>query len=400
MLLFGKKLEDFKEADLLQFQADEVGEDRVLEYKLTLPGTTDNDRKEFLADVSSMANAGGGVIFYGVKAVDGMIQDISGLPADSIDQAKLDLESRIRTGIQPRIQGLKIDGIMLQSGATVLYVGIPRSFYAPHMVTFKDRNKFYSRNSAGKYLMDVTEIRNSVLGSAELTERIDSWVSNRISLIQRQDVMPMGSRWAALHIVPAVGFLDRSSIDFQKFSEEFKKLYPFGTMDPIRRFNLEGYILYAKGKLPMGDEERVAYAQAFRFGQLEQVHNGNWFMYDTDRVTPAFFEVEMVRQLKSYFAALQWSAIEPPFSVHLFLSGMNNLRLLTPTGFILRHNEENKFLRDQLQIPSIWIDTWEQTKDVPVLMRPIFDALWNSAGLEGSPNYDEQGNQKLATLAT
>ena len=41
-------------------------EGRTLDYKRTLPGSTDEEKREFLADVSSFANAAGGDIVYGI----------------------------------------------------------------------------------------------------------------------------------------------------------------------------------------------------------------------------------------------------------------------------------------------------------------------------------------------
>ena len=46
---------------------DNIEESRTLEYKEELSIGTDNEKKEFLADVSSFANALGGDIIYGIK---------------------------------------------------------------------------------------------------------------------------------------------------------------------------------------------------------------------------------------------------------------------------------------------------------------------------------------------
>ena len=46
---------------------DKIEESRTLEYKEELPIGTDNEKKEFLADVSSFANALGGDIIYGIN---------------------------------------------------------------------------------------------------------------------------------------------------------------------------------------------------------------------------------------------------------------------------------------------------------------------------------------------
>jgi predicted HTH transcriptional regulator len=42
-------------------------ESRVLEYKADLPGGRDEDKREFLADVTALANTAGGAIIYGVE---------------------------------------------------------------------------------------------------------------------------------------------------------------------------------------------------------------------------------------------------------------------------------------------------------------------------------------------
>jgi len=38
----------------------------MLDYKRDVPGESDQDKKEFLADISSFANATGGDLIYGV----------------------------------------------------------------------------------------------------------------------------------------------------------------------------------------------------------------------------------------------------------------------------------------------------------------------------------------------
>ena len=89
---------------------NKVQEGRTLEYKQELPGNSDGDKKEFLADVSSFANAAGGDILYGVTEErdaegkpTGYPEVAEGLPVSNIDAERLRLESIIRNGIDPRI---------------------------------------------------------------------------------------------------------------------------------------------------------------------------------------------------------------------------------------------------------------------------------------------------------
>jgi predicted HTH transcriptional regulator len=44
-----------------------VAESRVLDYKERLPGDSDADKREMLADVTAFANSAGGDLIYGVK---------------------------------------------------------------------------------------------------------------------------------------------------------------------------------------------------------------------------------------------------------------------------------------------------------------------------------------------
>jgi hypothetical protein len=46
------------------------------------------------------------------------------------------------------------------------------------MVTFQQYNKFYSRNSNGKYLLDISEIRNLFALSESAIQRIGTFVMN------------------------------------------------------------------------------------------------------------------------------------------------------------------------------------------------------------------------------
>ena len=60
-----KPLDGLTEADLAELITAGMPELKTLEYKQTLSGTSDADRKEFLADVSSFANSSGGHLIYG-----------------------------------------------------------------------------------------------------------------------------------------------------------------------------------------------------------------------------------------------------------------------------------------------------------------------------------------------
>jgi predicted HTH transcriptional regulator len=51
---------------------DGVAELRSIEYKQELPGNSDQDKRKFLSDVSSFANANGGDLVYGISEAIGI----------------------------------------------------------------------------------------------------------------------------------------------------------------------------------------------------------------------------------------------------------------------------------------------------------------------------------------
>ena len=61
-----KPFDQLVKDDIDGLVTNQVKEGRTTEYKQELPSGRDADKKEFLADVSSFANAAGGDLVYGV----------------------------------------------------------------------------------------------------------------------------------------------------------------------------------------------------------------------------------------------------------------------------------------------------------------------------------------------
>lgn len=65
--MIAKTLEEITLQDIEDLRSNEVSEGLTLDYKLTLPGTGADDRKEFLRDITAFANSAGGDLVYGVR---------------------------------------------------------------------------------------------------------------------------------------------------------------------------------------------------------------------------------------------------------------------------------------------------------------------------------------------
>lgn len=243
MSLSNKPLESITEADLQALLIDEVPEGKTLEYKQELPGGSDPDKKEFLYDVSSLANASGGDLIFGIKEDGGVPVEICGLDIPDVDAVILRLENSIRDGIAPRIPGLKVQHIPLKNKRAVIVFRIPKSFSLPHMVTFKNASRFYSRNSAGKYQLDVGELRTAFTLSQSITNRIRSFRQERLSNIVAQEtpVSMIDGAKLVLHIIPIGAFDPASSFDVASLYNNSPK--PLSVVTGwSQRFNFDGWL--------------------------------------------------------------------------------------------------------------------------------------------------------------
>ncbi len=202
-----KPIEEINEVDLTSLIDAGTPELKTLDYKQSLPGNSDDDRKEFVADISSFANAAGGHLIYGMRADEGVPVELLGVDAEG-DGAILRLESLIRDGIDPRITGIHSTAIKLANSRTAILIRVPKSFSSPHMVRFKNTSRFYSRASNGKYQLDVHEIRAAFLGSETTAERIRNFRLDRVSRIRaRETGIPLrAGPCTALHIIPLTAF--------------------------------------------------------------------------------------------------------------------------------------------------------------------------------------------------
>jgi hypothetical protein len=249
----------------------EVSEGPTLEYKSALPGSADSDKLEFLADVSSFANSNGGDIVYGMAEESGVPVGFPGVLIEDLDFLKLRLESIIRDGTDPRLIGVDFHRIQVDGGNSVLIIRVPRSWGAPHRVTYKAYGHFYARNTAGKYRMDVDQLRAAFVSNEAVADRVRSFRRDRIGIVRNVNAAPVrigSGPKLILHILPVASFaLGVRLIDV--VSESTRQFSPMGTRGPgdyTSRLNLEGRVNHTL--LAHGSSDR--YTQVFRSGALEK----------------------------------------------------------------------------------------------------------------------------------
>ncbi len=189
-----KRLDEIVESDIESLQANSVAEGKTIDYKQSLPANTDDDRKEFLADGSSFANTAGGDLIFGIVEAQGLPSETAGLTISDLDAELRRLESIIPDGLDPRVKWA-IRGIQRGAKPPVLIVRTERSWIGPHRVIFKAHDKFYARNSGGKYPMDVSELRSAFTLASTVTDRARQFRIDRIGRIRNnQTPIPLVQR--------------------------------------------------------------------------------------------------------------------------------------------------------------------------------------------------------------
>jgi len=374
-MLENKKLSDITEADIRGLLENSVREGKAIEYKRELHGNSDGERKEFLADVSSFANTSGGHIIFGVEESEGIPVSFPGLPAVDCDAEILRLETAAQNGIEPRIPGLASHPVQMEDSPPVIVMRIPKSWASPHMISYQNYSRFYARNSAGKYPLDVNEIRTAFFATEAISNKINSFRLDRISkIISGETPIPLKD--------------GGKLIDMTRISSA-NKLIPIRcptTAGYNSKHNLDGFVNYST--------YRDAYTLLFRNGSVEAVNTD--FMTPEDRpvvgrmltLYPGQVEEEIIERVSDYLDYQKSNGIDAPLVIMLAFSGAKNYRLMSSDRFSVGHPID----RDILILPEVILENFDF--DVGIILKPIFDAMWNAAGIAKSPFYDETGKRK------
>ena len=385
----------FTEDNLLDLIANQVAEGRMLDYKLIQPGNSDDDKKEFLADVSSFANTAGGHLIIGMEEDQGIALNLPGISGLDSDREKLRLENIIRDGVAPRIAGISIQSIQLQNGNLVIVIHIPKSWSSPHMVTFKGASRFFARNSAGKYQLDVQEIRQAVLLSESTAERIKNFRLDRLSqIIAGNTPIPVGDNAKLiLHCVPLSAFQSGQMIDMSTAGKNYHNF--FAEQRFSSRYNLDGILLFLNFRDGSPPPE---YLQIFRQSHVEYVNGyiiGSNLLGspNTNKIQIKDVELEVIKITKNILDYQRSLRIEPPIIISISLSQIKGYVFDNPSSLRVEAAYHNHGIdRNDLILPEVLIDKYPDSNDeMSQDLKPIFDVIWNAAGWPRSMNYNENG---------
>lgn len=387
--MIGKNINEVVQDDLQALVANSVLKTKTLVYKQSLPANADSDKIEFLADVSSFANASGGDLIYGIveDKNTGCPSQVTGLTVDNIDREISRLENMIRDGIEPRIHGITIHPVRLDESRVAFIIRIPKSWIGPHRVIFKKHDKFYSRNTNGKYPMDVTELRIAFNFSETLAEKLRKFRDDRVAKIYAAETpVPLSSGGKlVLHVIPVISFYPGQAYDLGKIQQtQIRPIYCSGWN---ARYNFDGFLAYSGN----GNKNSHSYVQLYQNGIIEAVdglllsdRNESGIPY----IPSVAYERELISALEKYLLVLRELNVEPPLLLYL--------TLINVKGYVMAVDRRRFWNldrypidRDLLLTPETVINDY--TVAATKVLKPSFDLIWRACGFSRSLNYDENG---------
>lgn len=390
MHIINKSLADITLSDVQRLIDEQVVEGKHIDFKREAYGNSDSDKKEFLKDISSFANAGGGDIILGIEEDKGTGQAKKICPLlINPDEEIRRLQGSANTGLDPRLPSLDFKELKINDGY-VLVIRIRKSWLSPHRVSFKDSSKFYSRTSKGAELLDTQSLRNAFTLTQTVSDRIRDFRNERmIALSANQTPLPFqdGAK-VILHIVPVNSFNTGQRYNILQVYDTPNLLRLISQLPQYRRINLDGVLWSGNANKP----ECSDYAQIYHNGIIEVVSHSELMPYEIKgkieySIAGRVLENKLFNCIRENLKIYSMLDIEPPACILLSLLGVKDYFL--HNGETYQYYHPTPLDRDALILPDILIEDYSDL--VEQQMRPVIDQLWNAFNYKGSVSYDQDG---------
>lgn len=359
-------------SDIAALVGNRVPEQRRLEYKRDLPGEREADRKEFLADISSFANADGGDLVYGVAERAGIAETLAPPLAADPDGLLSALEERALYGLQPRIPGLRMKWVAAPEGGGFLVIRIPASPAAPHRVVYAGGSKFFGRRSNGKFPMDTFELRSAFTASEDLPRRLRALHSEAVAAAESESPVVLGGQPRAIvSVVPRNIFREREDIGLT-LESAIMPFKPNGSATPL--FMLEGILISSAVE---AGEIVGSYALTHWRGRADAGWTFGRIVKELRKeelrlAWPRLFEDGLADAVRSSIARLGAMGIEGPWAIFVTILGIKGYQLV-----LGEHHLSVPAWRDQAQLPDLVIE-----QAAPEALLPLLRAFWLCFGVQ------------------
>jgi hypothetical protein len=365
-------------------------ETRHLEFKRDLPnfGATgkkspEDGRREFLKDISAMANAGGGDIIYGLDEDDHRASELVGVVDSGRVSTLLQLEQILDNGLEPRVNR-RATWVDSGDGRVAMVYRIPFSFQAPHRRL--GDGKFYTRNAEGCTEMDVSMLREAFLGSASTASKAQSFRKHRVAEWDTGDNYSGSVRPLILaHVIPLASVAGGPTLDMAPLAAGHLNLLPLGAKSDEceTRLNFDGVLCSRRG-------EAAGEVQLYRSGIVESADReviGAIWEPGNPRLWMRDVEQGIHDRVADYLELLEGLGLMPPYLMAITLLGVERAILTLPR--MPSGSTRRPIDRRVLMLPEVWVES--ARPNLQALLRPAWDVLWQAGGIPRDPNYNESG---------
>lgn len=405
MSILNKKFEDITSQDIDALIELSISESQKLEFKQSVWGRGDEDIREMLRDITSMANAYGGYILIGLKenSETGIAQEVESII--NADDEKDRIFSSCLANIEPRIIGLDIKTIEIDEENKILLMKIPNSLNL-HIITFRGLYQFWKRHDRQKTRMTVDEIKDSFFVNHSYDESKKDFIDKRDKDIKE---IINNKPFFILGAIPQK--INNEAVNI--FDEEIKNIL----QDSIEGERHAGWNFSQISLLGM----TTPTFYGLRVGAnhiYQELHRNGYFEAGISLQEHSFFFVSpeeyLERQSQLPPETLDYPLLYNMPVVEYTLSFLNKLKLIsnylneeTQYSIFIKFLNTKKMImkpyRQGIDLTEHYYNVWERNDLIiepmtfefvdPVLMtKEVCDRVWQAFGYEKQPYYNSETN--------
>lgn len=370
------------EANLTALVAAQASEGTYLDFKRDLPRLDGGGRHEFLADVSAFANSSGGDLIYGIdEDGEGRAAALVPQPGNADEEARR-FQDVLMNGIEPRVPGLQVQSVPV-AGGFALVIRVPQSWAGPHRV--KTNQHFFIRENGRKRQLDIPEVRGLFLRSDHQAERVRDFRTERLGkLLAGEAPHPLvpGVRLVG-HFVPTQAALGTVQVDPIPYMRA-RALPVLSTTIPGARVNADG-ALVVRNPRPEGT---YGYSQLFRNGYFETVKVYGFEGEGRVGLGSLAYEEQFIALLARLRVEYAHLGIGTEMTCMVSILQADRAELGFERWRYMLDDHQGYFDRQTLVLPDVLLPSELSPEQA---MKPVFDLVWQSAGMERSANYNAAG---------
>lgn len=223
-------------------------------------------------------------------------------------------------------------------------------------------------------------------------ENVRTFRNSRIAHVFSDEIfIPLNANGKILlHLIPVDAFNPLKKFDLHLIEQKLiEKLTPISLGSLNWRYTFDGFVKYG---LDDNGPTHFSYAQFFRGGIIEAM-DGSLLEPDLSEPHEKYifpsYEKRLIKAVTQYLKVLKEMEVGLPIFVFVSLLNVKHYSMNIDKN---KHyyEEPNSIDRDVLMLPEVLIENFDV--DVPHILKPIFDTIWNACGYSRSRNYNSEGN--------